>query len=77
MQAVSHSPSLPQPPDAELEAQCYLAQVLLVLWEAEAGGSLRVQGQPDLQNKFQDSQGYKEKLCLEKQIQVNKQNPTK
>jgi hypothetical protein len=30
-------------------------------WEAEAGG---VQGQPGLQSKFQDSQGYLEKPCL-------------
>jgi hypothetical protein len=30
--------------------------------EAEAGGS---QGQPGLQSKFQDSQGYTEKSCLE------------
>jgi hypothetical protein len=29
--------------------------------EAEAGGSLRVQGQPGLQSEFQDSQGYTEK----------------
>lgn len=27
----------------------------------------RTQGQPGLQNKSQDSQGYKEKFCLEKQ----------
>ena len=33
-------------------------------WEAEAGGSLSVQGQADLQSKFQDSQGYTETPCL-------------
>ena len=33
-------------------------------WEAEAG---RVRGQPGLQSEFQDSQGYTEKPCLEKQ----------
>ena len=39
--------------------------------EADAGGSLssRVQGQPGLQSEFQNSQGYTEKLCLEKQQQ--------
>ena len=37
-------------------------------WEAEAGGFLR---QPGLQSEFQDSQGYTEKPCLEKQ--TNKQ----
>jgi hypothetical protein len=30
-------------------------------WEAEAGGSLWVWGQPGLQSKFQDSQGYNSK----------------
>jgi hypothetical protein len=30
-------------------------------WEAEAGRSLGVQGQPVLQSEFQDSQGYTEK----------------
>jgi hypothetical protein len=37
--------------------------------EAEAGGFL---SQPSLQNEFQDSQGYTEKPCLEKQ--TNKKN---
>jgi hypothetical protein len=32
----------------------------------EAGWSLWVWGQPGLQNEFQDSKGYAEKLCLEK-----------
>jgi hypothetical protein len=31
---------------------------------AEAGRSLWVQGQPDLQSQYQDSQGYTEKPCL-------------
>lgn len=34
--------------------------------EAEADESHWVQGQPGLQIKFQDSQGYTVKLCLEK-----------
>jgi hypothetical protein len=34
--------------------------------EAEAG-DFSVRGQPGLQSEFQDSQGYTEKLCLEKQ----------
>ena len=38
----------------------------LSTWEVEAGGSLRVQGQPGLQSEFQDSQGYTQKPCLEK-----------
>jgi hypothetical protein len=33
--------------------------------EAEADGSLRVQGQPVLQSEFQDSQSYIKKLDLE------------
>jgi hypothetical protein len=35
--------------------------------EAEAGGSLRMWGQPGLQNEFQDSQGWAEKPHLKKQ----------
>ena len=35
--------------------------------DAKTGGSLGVQGQPGLQSEFQDSQGYTEKPCLEKQ----------
>ena len=34
-------------------------------WEAEAGRSLWVGGQPGLQSKFQNSQDYIEKHCLE------------
>lgn len=34
--------------------------------ETEAGGSLSIRGQPGLNNKFQDSQGYKMRTCLEK-----------
>jgi hypothetical protein len=36
-------------------------------WEAEAGRSLWVRGQPSLESEFQDSQGYAEKSCLQKQ----------
>ena len=40
---------------------------------------LRVPGQPGLQSEFQDSQGYTEKPCLEKQKterkKKNKENP--
>ena len=32
--------------------------------EVEAGGSLWIQGQPSLQTKFQDSQGYRVKPWL-------------
>jgi hypothetical protein len=35
-----------------------------------------VQGQPDLQSEFQDSQGYTEKLCLKKTKQNKKNQPT-
>jgi hypothetical protein len=43
-------------------------------WEAEAGGFLSSRGQPGLQSKFQDSQGYTKKPCLEKQkTKTNKQ----
>jgi hypothetical protein len=38
----------------------------LSTWEAKAGRSLWVQGQPGLQSEFQDSQGYTEKPCLGK-----------
>jgi hypothetical protein len=44
--------------------------------EVEGGGSLRVQGQPNLQSKAQDSQPYTEKPYLEKtktNTQTNKQ----
>ena len=44
-------------------------------WEAEAGRFLS-RGQPGLQSKFQDSQGYTEKSCLEKQKQTNSNNKT-
>jgi hypothetical protein len=37
-------------------------------WEAKAGGSLLEWGQPDLQSKFEDSQGHTEKPSLEKPI---------
>jgi hypothetical protein len=33
---------------------------------------LWVQGQPDLQGKFQDGQGYTEKPCLKKTNEQNK-----
>ena len=36
-------------------------------WEAEAGRSLWVQGQPGLQSEFQYSWGHTENLSLEKQ----------
>jgi hypothetical protein len=36
-----------------------------------------VRGQPGLQSEFQDSQGYTEKLCLEKQKQKQKQKKKK
>jgi hypothetical protein len=32
--------------------------------KAEAGRSLRVQGQPDLQSEFQDIQNYVDRSCL-------------
>jgi hypothetical protein len=35
-------------------------------WEAGAGGSLWVQGQPGLQRESQNNQGYTEKPSLEK-----------
>jgi hypothetical protein len=45
--------------------------------EAEAGGSLWVWHQPDIQNWLQDSQGYTKKACLEKQDRTKQQqNPT-
>jgi hypothetical protein len=44
-------------------------------WEAEAGGFLS-SSPPGLQSEFQDSQGYTEKHCLEKQNKT-KQNKTK
>jgi hypothetical protein len=52
-------------------------------WEVEAGGFLRVRGQPGLQSEFQDSQGYTEKPCLEKpktkpnQTKPKQKNPKK
>jgi hypothetical protein len=38
--------------------------------EAEAGGSLRIGGQPGLQSECWDSQGYREKPCLEKKLMM-------
>jgi hypothetical protein len=43
--------------------------------EAEAGRSLRVQGQPGLQIKFQDSQVYTEIPYLKTNKQTNKSKP--
>jgi hypothetical protein len=43
-------------------------------WEAEAGGFF-VRGQPGLQSEFQDSQGYTEKPCLEKEKERKKEVP--
>jgi hypothetical protein len=40
-------------------------------WETEAGGSLWVQGNRGLKSEFQDTQGYIEQYCLNKQ--TNKQ----
>jgi len=48
-------------------AHLRLVVVPVSIREAEAGGSLWVQVQPDLQSEFQDSQNYTEKPCLEKQ----------
>jgi hypothetical protein len=36
-------------------------------WKAEASRCSWVQGQPGLQTEFQDSQGYTEKLSLQKE----------
>lgn len=41
--------------------------------EGKAGEFLAVQGQPGLLSKFQISQGYAEKLYLEKQNKTSKQ----
>lgn len=49
-------------------------------WEAEAGRSPWVRGQPGPQIKFQDSQGYTAKSCLKnkpKQTKENKQTNKK
>ena len=46
-------------------------------WEADAGVSLFVQSQPGLQSKFQNSQGYTEKPCPEKQNKTNKKEKKK
>ena len=48
-------------------------------WEVETGGFLWVQGQPILKSEFQDSQGYTEKLYLNKPKpnQTELQNKTK
>ena len=40
--------------------------------EVEAGGFLRVRGQPGLQSEFQDSLGYTEKPCLIKKKKKRK-----
>jgi hypothetical protein len=43
-------------------------------WEAEAG-RFPVRGQPGLQREYQDSQGYREKPCLERKQNKTKQKP--
>jgi hypothetical protein len=45
--------------------------------EAEAGGSLWVQGQPGLQSEFQDSYNYIERPCLEKPDKQQTKNQKK
>jgi hypothetical protein len=45
--------------------------------EAEAGGSLWVQGQSGLQNEFQDSQGYIVRPGYKTKQNKTKQNKTK
>jgi hypothetical protein len=45
--------------------------------KAEAGGSLRIQGQPDLQTEFQDSQGYKLRPWLKNKKNKNYETKTK
>jgi hypothetical protein len=45
-------------------------------WEAEAGRSLRVRGQPGLQSEFQ-TQGYTEKPCLKNNNNKNNNNNNK
>jgi hypothetical protein len=45
-------------------------------WEAEAGKFLS-SSQPVLQNEFQDSQGYTEKLCLKKPKKKKKRKEKK
>ena len=45
----------------------------LSIWEAEASVFLWVQGQPDLQSKFENNQNcYTEKLCLRKKNDFKK-----
>jgi hypothetical protein len=46
----------------------------LSVWEDKAGVFLWVWDQPGLQSKFQDSWGYVERICLNKQSQTNPQN---
>jgi hypothetical protein len=40
--------------------------------EVQVGGSLWVQGQPDVQCEFYNSQGYTEKPCLKRQNKQTK-----
>lgn len=49
----------------------------LYFLEAQAGETLWVQVQHDLHSKFQDIQGYIEKLCLKNKIKQNKQTINK
>jgi hypothetical protein len=54
--------------DVEVVAEEVVAEHIFnpISWVAEASQSLWAPGQSGLQIKFQDSQGYKEKPCLEK-----------
>jgi len=52
----------------QIRKQAVVLRTLIPV-ETEAGSSLKIQGQQCLPSEFQDSQGYTEKPCLEKQKQ--------
>jgi hypothetical protein len=49
-----------------------VAHTLIPELERQRQADFWVRGQPGLQSKFQDSQGYTEKPCLETNKQTNK-----
>jgi hypothetical protein len=50
----------------ELSARQWWCSSLIRALRKQRQADFWVRGQPGLQSEFQDSQGYKEKLCLEK-----------
>ena len=60
----------------ERSSQAWWHTPLIPAFWRQRQADFSVQGQPGLQSEFQDSQGYTEKPCLEKQKQKQQQKNT-